>query len=131
MSRPNFERSRLISDALTTIRLLRAGPVELEDIALALGKKRRTAERVIHALQRAGVRVQRRRDGIHTLWHIERADLVEALGLDPARRFAELPVEARPGRALPGRRGTTSPEAVEGWEDPFAHLERWRKSEGL
>jgi hypothetical protein len=91
LSRGNTrERCYMVVEALTTLRLLRTGRWMVGDLAEELRHTRRTAYRLLAAIERAGIRLERHREGRCVYYRVRRAELERAMGLLRSRRASGL-----------------------------------------
>lgn len=74
-------RAELLVDALRALRVLRTGRWLVGELAEELGHGRRTTYRLLAAIERAGVPIERHREGRCVYYRVRRAALERALGL--------------------------------------------------
>ncbi len=74
-------RGDMLAESLTALRLLRTGRWLVEELAAELGYTRRTTYRLLAAVERAGVSLERHREGPCVYYRVRRGVLERALGL--------------------------------------------------
>ena len=74
-------RGDMLAVVLAMLRELRTGRVLVADLADLLGRKRRTVYRMLLAIERAGVPLERHREGPRVFYRVRREALERALGL--------------------------------------------------
>lgn len=74
-------RGDMLTEALTLLRELRTGRWLVADLAELLGRKRRTVYRTLLAIERAGIELERHREGPRVYYRVRRESLERALGL--------------------------------------------------
>ncbi|MFN7132395.1 MAG: hypothetical protein ACK4N5_09940 [Myxococcales bacterium] len=74
-------RAEMVTDALVTLRLLLVGRWLIADLAAAIGHQRRTAYRLLAAIERAGIRVERQKEGREVYLRVRREDVERTMGL--------------------------------------------------
>lgn len=118
MYRNTEKRANLLVQTLNAVRLLRLGRYQIDELAQELGMKRRATERMLRAIQVAGIEVRRQQEGCWVYWSIDRAQVMDAFGLNANLKTV------RPVRRTPAPVNTKRATA-------YDDLEAWRKSEGL
>ncbi len=75
------ERGATLVRALDLIRLLTKSPHTTVELTGLLGCSRRSVERLIHAVEAAGLRLHSENDGIYVYYSLPRATLKRRLGV--------------------------------------------------
>lgn len=75
------KRAEMVTESIRAIKALRAGRWAIEDLAAELEVGRRTAYRLLAAIERAGIPVARAREGKTVYLRITRASVKRAFGL--------------------------------------------------
>lgn len=75
------KRGEMVTESLRALQLMRAGRWLIDDLAEELGMTRRTAYRMLDALERTGIRIERQREGKFVYHRVTRAELMRVFGL--------------------------------------------------